>query len=50
MRGFSFLFPNASGKLKESFVRITSLLNIEAGTEETANALIKNDCFPEQKL
>ena len=50
VRGFSFLFPNASGKLKESFVRITSLLNIEAGTEETANALIKNDCFPEQKL
>ena len=44
------MFPNASGKLKESFVRITSLLNIEAGTEEAANALIKNDCFPEQKL
>lgn len=36
MRGFSFLFPNASDKLKESFVPTTSLLNIESGTEETA--------------
>ena len=50
VRGFSFLFPNASGKLIESFVQITTLLNIESGTEETANVLIKNDCFPEQKL
>ena len=49
VRGFSFLFPNASDKLKENFVPTTNLLNIESGTEETANVLTQNDFFPEQK-
>ena len=50
VRGFSFLFPNASDKLKENFVPTTSLLNIESETEETANALTQSDFFPEEKI
>ena len=49
VRGFSFLFPNASDKLKENFVLKTNLLNIESGTDEIANVLTQNNFFPEQK-
>ena len=50
VRGFSFLFPNASDKLKENFVPTTSLLNIESETEETANVSTQSDFFPEEKI
>ena len=35
VRGFSFLFPNASDKLKENLLPSKNLLNIESGSEET---------------
>ena len=49
VRGFSFLFPNASAKLKEQLQPSKSLLNIESGTEETSNVITQNDFFPVQK-
>ena len=41
VRGFSFVFPNASTKLKEQ--------NIASGTEEVDNVLTQNNFFPIQK-
>ena len=49
MRGFGFLFPNASNKLKENFLPSKNLLNIESVTEGTVNVLTQNDFFPTQK-
>ena len=49
VRGFSFLFPNASKTLKDNFISSNNLLNIENGTEETANVLTSVDFFPEEK-
>ena len=49
VRGFSFLFPNASKTLKDNFISSNNLLNIENGTEETANILTSADFFPEEK-
>ena len=49
VRGFSFLFPNASKTLKDNFISSNNLLNTENGTEETANVLALADFFPEEK-
>ena len=49
MRGFSFVFPNASTKLKEYLPPSKDLLNIASGTEEVDNVLTQNDYFPIQK-
>ena len=50
VRGFSFLFPNASDKFKENFVPTTNFLNIESRTEKTANVLTQNNFFLNKKL
>ena len=49
MRCFSFVFPNASTKLKEYLPPSKDLLNIASGTEEVDNVLTQNDYFPIQK-
>ena len=49
MKCFSFVFPNASAKLKELSLPSTNLLNITSGTEEVDNVLTQNDFFPDQK-
>ena len=49
VRGFSFLFPNASKTLKDNFISSNNVLNIANGTEETANVLTSADIFPEEK-
>ena len=49
MRGFSFVFPNASAKLKEHLLPSKNLLNITSRTEEVDNVLTQNDFFPIQK-
>ena len=49
VRGFSFLFPNASKTLKDNFISSNNLLNIAYRTEETANVLTSGDFFPEEK-
>ena len=46
---FSFVFPNASAKLKEHLLPSKNLLNIASGTEEVDNALTQTDFFPIQK-
>ena len=50
VKGYSFVFPNASAKLKEPLLPSTNLLNITSGTEEAENVLTQNDFFPEQKI
>ena len=49
MKCFSFVFLNASAKLKELSLPSTNLLNITSGTEEVDNVLTQNDFFPDQK-
>ena len=49
MRGFSFVFPKASTKLKKHLPPSKNLLNIASGTEEVDNVLTQNDYFPIQK-
>lgn len=49
VRGFSFLFPNTSDKLKENLLPSEYLLSIESGTEETSAVLTQNSFFPTQK-
>ena len=50
VRGFSFLFPNASDKLKENLLPSKNLLNIESGSEETFNVLTQTIFSPSQKI
>ena len=49
VRGFSFVFPNASTKLKEHLLPSKNLLSITSGTEEVDNVLTQTDFFPIQK-
>ena len=49
VRGFSFVFPNASTKLKEHLLPSKNLLNMASGTEEVDNVLTQNNFFPIQK-
>ena len=50
VRGFNFLFPNASDKLKENLLPSKNLLNIESGTGETSNVLTQNDFSPSKRI
>ena len=50
VRGFSFLFPNASDKLKENLLPSKNLLNIESGSEETFNVLTQTIFSPSKKI
>ena len=49
VRGFSFVFPNASDKLKEHLLPSKNLLSITSRTEEVDNVLTQTDFFPIQK-